>query len=328
MTESLPGQNNASIVVAPSGELSTDLAQLVENAKGFIFASKSAATRKAYASAWRLFEAWASEKGLKALPAEPGTVILYLTHLAQMNRKPATLDKALAAISFVHQSQGHPIPKDFYTKQTMKGIRRVVGSKQRQVKPITADILKRMVASLPETLPGARTKALLLLGFAGAFRRSEVVSLDVADLEFDPRGLICNLARSKTDQEGRGARVAISRGSEGMDPIEAVQAWLAMARITEGAVFRSFDFFGNLTDRRLDPQSVAWLIHRIAYRIGEEPRDFSGHSLRAGFATSAVRAKKDLFAIKKQTRHASLEMLDRYVRSESIFEDHAGDDLL
>lgn len=328
MTKSLPGQNGANMIAAPGSELSTDLGQLVENAKAFILASKSPATRKAYETAWRMFEAWATEKGLQALPAAPSTVTLYMTHLAEKGRKPATMDKILAAIVFVHQSQGHPVPKDFYVRQALKGIRRVVGTAQRQVKPITSDLLKRMIDTLPEDLCGLRTKALLLLGFAGAFRRSEIVSLDVSDLTFEARGLVCRLRRSKVDQEGRGAQVAISRGSEGMDPIESVRTWLATARIRDGAVFRSFDLHGSLTERRLDPQSVAWLIHRIMYRLGEEPRDFSGHSLRAGFATSAVKAKKDLFAIKRQTRHASLEMLDRYVRTESMFEDHPGEGIL
>jgi integrase len=199
-------------------------------------------------------------------------------------------------------------------KACMRGIRRVHGTPQRQAAPILVGDLKAMVTPLGEDLRDLRDRALLLVGFAGAFRRSELVAINCTDLEWMDEGLIITLPRSKTDQDGRGRAVAIPRGSADLCPVVALSTWLRSARIEGGSVFRAIDCHGKVYGDGLSPDSVARVIKKRAAAVGLDPARFSGHSLRAGLVTSAAAAGVPDWAIRRLTGHKSEAMLHRYVR--------------
>jgi site-specific recombinase XerD len=186
-----------------------------------------------------------------------------------------------------------------------------------------------MVGGKGASLRELRNRAILLLGFAGAFRRSELVALNVEDIEETAAGMLVTLRRSKTDQEGLGRRVAIPRG-ELACPVAALRAWLDAAGITEGAIFRRIinKKSQRVTDRRLAARNVAAIVKQGAERLGFDPSTFAGHSLRAGFVTSAVKRGANLIKITDVTGHRSLEMLRTYSRDAEAFVGHAGAGLL
>lgn len=193
--------------------------------------------------------------------------------------------------------------------------------------PATADRVIAM-ASRPDGCPSSlRDRALFLLGFAGAFRRSELVALDVADIEEVPEGLRVTIRRGKTDQEGHGSVVAIIRG-EVACPVSALQEWLQAAGITEGPVFRAIRRGGHIRAERLTDRSVANIVKTHAERVGLDPTLFSGHSLRSGFLTSAAKRGASLFKMMATSRHRSVDTLAGYARDQELFKDHAGAGLL
>jgi site-specific recombinase XerD len=207
-----------------------------EAAAGFAREQHARATRKAYQADFGIFEAWCASRGLAALPALPGAVATFLAAQAQDGAKPSTLSRRLAAIRYVHASANHPSPTTHEAvKATLVGIRRTRGVAPDRKAPITAERLLQMVALVPNTLRGARDRAVLLLGFAGAFRRSELAALEAGDIEFLAEGMRVTIRRSKTDQEGEGQTVAIVRGACAC-PVEAVHQWLERAKITAGPV--------------------------------------------------------------------------------------------
>ena len=210
-------------------------------------------------------------------------------------------------ISQAHKAADLPSPTtSSLVRRTHAGIRRSIGTAQTAKAPAVVDDLKRMLDKLPGTRVGLRDRALLLLGFAGAFRRSELVALDVADLEFSSAGLVVTLRQSKTDQEGRGRRMGIPYGSsESTCPVRSLQAWLETARIIEGAVFRSLDKFQRVQPRRLSDKAVARIVKRRAKAVGLDPARYAGHSLRAGLATSAAAGGASERVIMAQTGHRS-----------------------
>ena len=283
----------------------------------FVTAARSSNTRRAYASAWEAFCAFCATTGSAPRPAGAALVADYLTHLAESGRKVATINMATAAIAAAHRTAGLDDPtKQEAVRLLLTGIRRELGTAPAQKAPAMRTDLARMLASLPDSLAGRRDRALLLLGFAGAFRRSELVALDVADLRFNAGGLVIVLRRSKTDQEGQGALKHVPQLSEAaLCPVRALQAWLDSAGIVSGPVFRKVDRWGVVGARRLAPGAVAELIKRAATAAGMEPRQFAGHSLRAGFATQAAADDVDTLAIREVTGHKSDAMLARYVRS-------------
>jgi integrase len=206
-------------------------------------------------------------------------------------------------------------------RRTHAGIRRSIGTAQQGKAPAVVEELKKMLEPLPKTRVGLRDRALLLLGFAGAFRRSELVSLDVADLEFTRAGLVVTLRKSKTDQEGKSRRLGIPYGSsETTCPVRSVQAWLDSARITDGPVFRSLDMFDRVQPERLSDKAVARIVKRRAKAVGLDPARYAGHSLRAGLATSAAMAGASERVIMSQTGHRSADMVRRYIREGSLFQ--------
>jgi site-specific recombinase XerD len=289
------------------------------------------ATRRAYASDLRHFDRWCTATGRRALPADPETVAEYLAELAEQS-KASTLQRRLSAISQAHQFAGlesptwHPA-----VRATLKGIRRSLASsaperaRAQGKEALTVAQLLAMVALLPDDPRGHRDRALLLLGFASGLRRSELVALDVADLAWQPEGLVLRIDRSKTDQEGAGRRVGVPVGSGAATcPVAATRAWLATSGVAEGPVFRSIDRYGNLGGR-LSDRSVALTVKRAAQAAGFDPETVAGHSLRAGLATAAARAGKSERMIAAQTGHASMAVLRGYIRDGSLFRDNAAD---
>jgi site-specific recombinase XerD len=305
---------------APGG-----LTLLVEQARDYADRATAPSTRRAYRTDWADFAAWCDRQRLPALPAAPETVALYLADLAQGGKSASTLRRRLAAIAAAHRLAGHDSPTRHATVRTVwSGIRRAHGTAQVGKTPaLTAD-LRAMVHALPDTVSGARDRALLLLGFAGAFRRSELVALDVADLQAVPEGFVVTIRTSKTDQEGAGRKIGIPHGRHAATcPVAAVQSWRELAGIAEGAVFRGVDRHGNVGDTRLSDRAVALVVKRAAAAAGLDPAQYAGHSLRAGLATSAAQAGVSERAIADQTGHRSLVILRRYIREGSLFRENA-----
>jgi integrase len=317
------------VTVTSSADRLATLAPLVDAARAFAVAARAERTRDAYRAQWQAFEGWCEGHGLMSMPAAPKTVALYLTARASEGRKVATLALALAAISQAHQMAGKVSPRTApVVREAFKGIRRTLGSAPSQKAPILGGQLRAMVATLPETRGGARDRALLLVGFAGAFRRSELVGLTVADAAFGSEGLTITLRRSKTDQEGQGRKVGLPYGSAAATcPVRALQAWLDAAAVTAGPLFRSVDRHGNVGGA-LGDRDVARIVKRVAEAAGIDPANVAGHSLRAGLATTAAKAGKAAHVIMKQTGHRSVAMVQRYVRDAELFSDNAAAGLL
>ncbi|MFP6868713.1 MAG: site-specific integrase [Nitrospinota bacterium] len=316
-----------------AGELAVrDAGELVkadaEAALEFMENIRSVATRRAYASDWRIFTAWASERGITSLPASPEAVCTFLVSQPELGAKASTLGRRMAAIRLAHTSAGlEPPTASGVVKTTMKGIRRKIGTKPTQKAPATCERIMEMASHCPDTLLGYRDRAILLLGFAGAFRRSELAALMVADLEETENGLRVHVRRSKTDQEGAGEVVPIIRGDRAC-PVEAVKEWMNAAGISEGPVFRRMLKGGRVGAERLSPHSIGATVKCYAELAGYKAAEFGGHSFRAGFATSAAEKGANIFRIMDVTRHRSVETVRGYVRRAEEFKDHAGAGLL
>jgi site-specific recombinase XerD len=307
-----------------AGSALAELEDLADQARIFIGQTKAPSTIRAYRSDWRHFEAWCIVRDLEALPAAPETVALYLTDLAS-SFKASTLQRRISSISQAHQAANLDSPTgERVVRMTHAGIRRAIGTAQMGKSPVLTVELRAMAATLGGDLLGIRDRALLLLGFAGAFRRSELVSLNVDDVVETSDGLVVTLRRSKTDQEGAGREVGIPYGSTlATCPVRALQAWREAAGITEGALFRAVGRGAVAGERRLSDKSVALTVKRTARAAGLDPANYAGHSLRSGLATSAAAAGASERAIMAQTGHKSLPMVRRYIRNGSLFRENA-----
>ena len=308
-------------------QAATDLAHLrplAESAKGFAQAARSDRTKDAYRYQWEAFASWCESQGLPALPAAPQTVTLYLTAKAEEGKKVATLAQALAAISEAHHFGSYPSPRESaMVRETWKGIRRKLGVAPRRVAPVLVRDLRAMVSALPGGLRGLRDRALLTIGFAGALRRSELVTLRVEDVAFQDDGLVITIRRSKTDQEGLGHTVGLPFGSDPLTcPVRALREWLRTSSIAEGLIFRSVSRHGHLGEA-LHGRDIARIIKNVTKAAGLDSSTYSGHSLRAGLATSAAHAGKADRSIMNQGRWKSRAMVDRYVRDANLFRDNA-----
>jgi site-specific recombinase XerD len=322
--------DTAALVVLDHPALPAELTATLELAADFARASKSKATLAAYVSDWRIFDAWCGRRGLTALPATPAAVCGFLADEAAAGKRASTLGRRLAAIRYFHRAAGHETPTgDEKVKAVLSGIRRTIGAAPIRKKAATSDIVLGMVGGKGRSLRELRDRAILLLGFAGAFRRSEIVALNVEDIEETPEGMLIMLRRSKTDQEGIGRRVAIPRG-EIACPVAALRSWLEAVGIAEGAVFvRIWNKRSQrATSQRLAARNVAAIVKAGAVKLGFDPSTFGGHSLRAGFVTSAVKRGANLIKITDVTGHKSLEMLKTYSRDAEAFVGHAGAGLL
>lgn len=305
-------------------------AGLVASATSYADAATALTTRRAYQSAWRTFTAWCAAQGVPALPATGRTVALYVADRADHGRSVASVHTALAAIRKAHDVAGYPTPTaEPVVRQVTKGVRRTLGvAARRQKAPVVAGDLRRMVDALPASLTGLRDRALLLVGFAGAFRRSELVALDVADVTFGPDGLTVALRRSKTDGLGAGRLVGLPHGSTPQRcPVRALRAWLDAAAVIDGALFRGVTRHGRVLDR-LSGLGVARVVKGAAERVGLDAATVGGHSLRSGFATSAAQAGTSERLIATQTGHQSLVVLRRYIRTAGLFKENAAAGLL
>jgi integrase len=258
------------------------------------------------------------------VPAAPEVVATFLAAQASSGVKASTLARRAAAIRYAHALKGvEPPTNSEAVKATMRGIRRTLGTKKEQKAAATSERVARMVSLAPATLGGLRDQALLLLGFSGAFRRSELVAIEVSDLLETAEGYRVTIRRSKTDQEGAGHEVAILRGSR-LRTVEAVQAWLHAAGITEGPLFRPVAKGGRVLAAALTAESVANIVKAYAKRAGLEPAAFAGHSLRAGFLTSAAEHGASIFKMMEVSRHKSVDVLRGYIRRVELFKEHAG----
>lgn len=283
----------------------------------YLRASLSDSSRRAYRSDLNHFLSWGG-----TIPASPDLVAVYLAaHAGQ--HAIATLARRLVSIGKAHSAQGLPSPTDSeLVRATLRGIRHTHGSAQRQASPAIKEDVLGMVAGLEGT-KGTRDRALLLIGFAGAFRRSELVSLTVADIEQAKQGLIIQLRFSKTDQAGEGRKVAIPYARGAVCPVLALQHWLDVANITEGPLFRGVNRHGLISDAALTPQAVAHVIKERAQAVGLDPAKYAGHSLRSGLVTSAAKLGVSSWKIRQQTGHKSDAMVARYIRDANIFVDNA-----
>lgn len=288
-----------------------------------VLAARSPATLRAYRTDWSAFVAWCHAQSVVALPAQPETVSAWIASRLEQGRKAATLARGVAAVSCAHELAGfESFSRSRVVQDALRGMRRTLGTAPTRKAPATVDLLRRMLDIQPDTLIGQRNRALLALGFAGALRRSELVTLEIGDLVSQEGGALLTLRRSKTDPDGAGQTIGILNGTT-IRALEHISAWCEAAGITSGRLFRSVDrhgrIGGSLTDR-----SVARIIKTAAEAMGLDPERFSGHSLRAGFITSGAEAGADALLIAETSRHHSLDVLRSYVRRASLLKTHAG----
>ena len=271
-------------------------------------------TRAAYESDIRHFQSWGGH-----LPATAQMIARYIAdHAEQL--AIATITRRIATFSKAHEMLGVENPcASALVKATLRGLRRTRGTMQRQAKALLKEDLFSALDIMPDDIKSTRDRAVLLIGFAGGFRRSELVGLNVADIETVRQGIIITLRHSKTDQEGQGRKVGIPYGRSRHCPISALTEWLARSGITEGAIFRPLNRHGQVKELRLSGDAVSTVIRDRLSGLGLDVEGFSGHSLRAGFATSAAQVGVSSLKIRAQTGHASDTMLSRYIRDGELF---------
>jgi len=298
------------------------LKPLVESAVGYMEEAQALGTRAAYKKHWAIFERWCVEHGLCCLPATPEIVAMYVASRADCGWKVATIQLALSAVWDHHDQESAPSARgDATIKRTMKGIRRRLGRAQNTKDPLRTDDMRRLLQATSTGLIGARDRALLLLGFAGGFRRSELVALNVADLAFVKEGIVVAVRRSKTDQEGQGMEKAVTYGSDPSScAVRAVRDWLELSGLAEGAVFRPIDRHGNIAAKPLTDFAVATVIKRTAKKAGMATPKLSGHSLRAGFVTEAAHGGADYIDIMKVTGQVKFDTVLKYDRRRKLWE--------
>lgn len=319
------------LVEAPQMLPSVAIKEAAADAEVFATASRATSTWRAYGSDWRIFTAWCQTMDLAALPAAPATVAMFLAAEAKRGTAPSTLNRRLSAIRLMHLGARVVSPHAAVEiQEVMRGIRRLSTRGVVKKEAAVDEQIKKMVDTCdPATYQGVRDRALLLMGFAGAMRRSELVALDVAHLKLSDEGFVVTIAKSKTDQERKGQQIAILRAPDSpYCPVQAVRDWMALAAIEQNALFRRVTKGNKLTADRLTDQSVARIIKKLAASAGLMASQYAGHSLRSGFLTSAAAQHASIFRMKAQSRHKSLDVLSGYVHDQDMFKDHAGKGLL
>jgi site-specific recombinase XerD len=313
-------------VTGPIRDKGADLVPLPlwDQVREYIRASKAENTLRGYRSDWRDFCAWCQARGMVPLPATPETVASYIAGCAG-RLKAGSIQRRLNAIAEAHKSMGLDSPTSTgIVRNTFKGIKRTLGTASLQKAPAVTEDIRAMVDAADDGLIGLRDCALVLLGFAGAFRRAEMVALDIDDCAFGKDGLTVTLRRSKTDQDGAGRKIGIPYGSNPETcPVRVLQAWLEHAAITSGPVFRSLNRHRQVQPGRLAGIDVARVVKKLAQRAGLDSSKYAGHSLRAGHATSAAIAGASERSIMKQTGHRSVQMVRRYIRDGSLFRENS-----
>ena len=309
-------------------ELTTELKSLQEETLNNLKSSKANNTMRAYRSDFKDFTTFCVKHGLNSLPSEPKIVSLYLTHLSK-NSKISTLKRRLVSISTVHKLKGHYFDtKHPIIVENLMGIKRVNGSIQKGKKPLLINNLKLIINVINELkiepIKKCRDKSIILVGFAGGFRRTELISIDYEDLEFVPEGLKIIIKRSKTDQYGEGMIKGLPYfTNEIYCPVVNLKKWLEISKIKTGPIFRRFNKGSALTEKRLTDQSVVLLMKEYLNLIGIENKDFAGHSLRSGFATVAAGSGADERSIMAMTGHKTTQMVRRYIREVNLFKNNA-----
>jgi integrase len=310
------------------------IAKLIETARDFMGEASAPATRRAYASDWRSFAAWGAGFGFEVMPASTATLVLYLSHLASSGKKVSTIVRAKAAISVAHDIAKEANPTHApEVKRALKGIRRSIGVAPEKKKALLGDDIERLVrlalatkaagAKQTPSVRGFRDAALLSLGFAGGFRRSELVAIHVEHLDFQPEGVVVFIPKSKTDQEGVGRRLGVPHALT----VDLLKRWLELAGIKAGPVFRAVHVDDSVSTRGLSSDAVAEIVKKYAVLAGLDPKRFAGHSLRRGFITHTIREGKNERDIMRQTGHKSTNVFRGYVEEASVFIDNAAKDL-
>ena len=309
-------------------ELTTELKSLHEATLNNLKSSKATNTLRAYKSYFKDFGAFCAKHGLNSLPSEPKNVSLYLTNLSKSS-KISTLRRRLVSISMVHKLKGHYLDtKNPIIVENLMGIRRVKGSIQKGKKPILINHLKLIINVIDQQkindIKKLRDKTIILIGFGGGFRRTELISIDYEDLEFVNEGLKITIKKSKTDQFGEGMTKGLPYfNNEIYCPVVNLKKWLKISKINSGPIFRRFSRGSSLTDKRLTDQSVVLIMKEYLKLAGIENENFAGHSLRSGFATVAAESGADERSIMAMTGHKSTQMVRRYIKEANIFKNNA-----
>jgi site-specific recombinase XerD len=309
-------------------ELTTDLKSLHVATLNNLKNSKANNTLRAYKSDFKDFELFCVKYGFKSLPSEPKIISLYLTHLSKYS-KLSTLRRRLASISVIHKIKGHYLDtKHPIIIENLMGIKRQKGSIQIGKKPLLINYLKELINVINnqkiKEIQKLRDKSIILIGFSGGFRRSEIVSIDYEDLEFVNEGLKITLKRSKTDQFGVGMTKGLPYFvNENYCPVFNLRKWLDISKIRTGPIFRRFSKGSLLTEKRLTDQSVVLIMKKYLNLAGIENKNFAGHSLRSGFATAAAESGADERSIMAMTGHKTTQMVRRYIKEANIFKNNA-----
>jgi site-specific recombinase XerD len=307
----------------------TDIKALQEETLINLKNSKANNTIRAYKSDFNDFGLFCAQNNFRSLPTEPKIVSLYLTHLSSRNVKMSTLKRRLVSIGVIHKLKGHYLDtKHPSIIENIMGIKRRKGSIQIGKKPLLINSLKTIINVIDnnkkEEIKKLRDRSILLIGFSGGFRRNEIVSLDYDDLDFVTEGLRINLKKSKTDQFGEGTVKGIPYfDNSHYCPVLSLKKWIEISNIRKGPLFRRFSKGSKLTENRLSDQTIALLIKKYLKLAGIESKNYSGHSLRSGFATSAAESGAEERSIMAMTGHKSTEMVRRYIKEANLFKNNA-----
>ena len=310
-------------------DIITDIKALQEETLLNLQSSKANNTVRAYKSDFNDFGIFCAQNGFKSLPSDPKIVSLYLTHLSTKDAKMSTLKRRLVSIGVIHKLKGHYLDtKHPAIIENIMGIKRRKGSIQKAKKPILIRSLKLIIDAIDQQnkqeIKKFRDRSIILIGFSGGFRRNEIVSLDYDDLDFVPEGLKINIKRSKTDQFGEGFTKALPYfDSSQYCPVVSLKNLLDLSKINSGPVFRRFVKGSKLSKNRLTDQTVALLVKKYLNLAGIDSKNFSGHSLRSGFATSAAESGVEERTIMAMTGHKSSEMVRRYIKEANLFKNNA-----
>jgi len=310
-------------------EIITDIKALKEETLLNLKNSKANNTVRAYKSDFNDFGLFCAKNGFKSLPTEPKIVSLYLTHLSTKDAKMSTLKRRLVSIGVIHRLKGHYLDtKHPSIIENIMGIKRRKGSIQKGKKPILINDLREIIKVIDEQdkepIKKLRDRSIILIGFSGGFRRNEIVSLDYDDLDFVTEGLKINLKRSKTDQYGEGSVKGLPYfDSSKYCPVVTIKNWIETSKIDSGPLFRRFTKGSNLSKNRLTDQSVALIIKNYLQLAGIDSKNYSGHSLRSGFATTAAESGAEERTIMAMTGHKSPEMVRRYIKEANLFKNNA-----
>lgn len=307
----------------------TELAELARDAVAISQQTKSDATKKAYRSDWGIFCRWCESMSLASMMADPETVGLYVVHLDKIGRKPSTIRRAMTSISQAHLLAGHDSPITARVLELKKGIHRIRGTAQLHKKALTLGKLRRCIEHTLPSFIGSRDKAILLVGWTGALRRSEISGIDYENLEFVEDGIIVTISSSKTDQEGAGRKIGLPfiDSDEKLCPVRALRRWIRLAAIESGPVFLGVGkgahlFLGTTSCRRIGDRTIGTIVKSAAERAGYDPRAYAGHSLRSGLATTLAREGIEERRIANITGHKSMKTLRTYIQDGELFKDH------